>query len=107
MSSETIIALGSALVGGSAFGTIILAFFNRKKVDAEARNITVSGELKISQTALQMLDELRVELTDLRKRHNNLQKDFDVLKSDHDATVKRNKVLEANQKNCPNCNPNN
>lgn len=73
MDISTTMTLIGAILGSSALTTIIVSVINRKKTQAETKQITVSSEIELSGATLSYAKEVKTMLDDLKKDYSELK----------------------------------
>lgn len=68
-----IIQIGAILLGGGAFGGIIVAFIGKKKTDAEAKNTNIKSILEIDQRMHDRLVRLEERVAKLETENAELR----------------------------------
>ena len=83
-----------AVLGSSALTAIILAVINRKKTQAETKQITISSEIELSGATLNYAKEVKSMFDDLKKEYNELkEKNRKLEDSLHNLEGKYEKVV--------------
>ena len=71
----TVLTLVSALLGGGTVAAVYKAYVDRKKTDAEAQNIHITGELSISESWMKYATELKGDMEKLKDEISTLTKE--------------------------------
>ena len=97
-----------SLVGGGAFATIAVALINRRKTNAEAKDISLKGEFRIVDAAGALADSMRKELerqaqviaqlqqdmAGVKRTNRELQREIDELRTENRSLKARCSHLE-------------
>lgn len=79
--NENFYAMVAAVLGSGTLATIVTSIVSRKKTRAQGRSLEVHGELQIVDSAVKVVESLRI--------------DFDRLREEVDAVKRENLMLRA------------
>jgi len=102
MEANNVILLISSILGSLGISQFIQFLLNRKKNEAEVKQLHVSAEVEASRLALEYakvvkddMDGLRAELCQLRIEHDVLQGEHLILENNYDILLTNYNVLLA------------
>ena len=94
MDTNILVAIISAVLGSSLVTAIVSWIINRKKTEAEVKQITVSSEIELSGATLNyakevkaMYDDLKRDYNELKKKNAELEGKIDMLQKKYDCVV--------------------
>lgn len=73
MDTNILVAIISAVLGSSLVTAIVSWVINRKKTEAEVKQITVSSEIELSGATLNYAKEVKAMYDDLKKDYNEMK----------------------------------
>lgn len=91
-----------AVLGSSLLTTVVVSIVNRKKTQAETKQIAVSSEIELSGATLNyakevktMFDDLKQDYKEVKKKNNELEKAFKELEEKYfELEEKYTKAIE-------------
>lgn len=95
MDTPVILTLIISILGSSLLTAVVTSFINRKKTEAETKQITVSSEIELSGATLNYAKEVKNMFDSLRNDYNKLKEEHDNLKEDYDELKAKTASLEA------------
>ena len=95
MESKEIMELLLALIAGGVITSIVKAFVDRKKVDADAKKTKAEGDVTLIEIALKMTDRFQQSINSLEIKTENLMKNN--LKLEQELVEIRSKNLFLSQ----------
>ena len=73
--ANTLTVIISMVLGSSVIAAIVSWFINRKKTEAEIKQITVSSEIELSGATLNYAKEVKAMYDDLRRDYNEIKQE--------------------------------
>ena len=98
MSIELIVTILVGIFGGGVFGTIVTQFLQKKKYQAEAKSINLTGELKITDTVLQYSNTLRGDVAKLKEEMSELRSKYETVNTAYQEIKTKHEILHKDYK---------
>lgn len=95
MASESVVATLAGVIGAGGLTAIFMAFINRRKTNAEGRNIEIEGELRIANAAAGLVELQKKEIERLLGRIEIQEKKITELYGKQDELCAANMELES------------
>lgn len=94
MSNDVLVTILTVVLSGGTVGVLVKAAMERKKTDAEAKNVNVTAEVSLSEGWQKYADELKEDLKKFKQENNELRVELKELRGLIDEMRKENNILK-------------